>query len=113
VSSALAYAGPLFLNRILAAIAAGGPAARARAHVDAVLALAAALAKAGVDAQSLWLGRCAFTRVRSELMAAMCAKALVRRAVVGTPRAGVGRDADGDGMGRRPRVRKARTSARS
>jgi hypothetical protein len=79
VSVVFNYAGPFFLNRILAAISSGEPEARAKAYVYAVLALFCTIAKAESDVNHLWYGRRASTRVRSELMAAIYEKALKRR----------------------------------
>jgi hypothetical protein len=71
VSVVFNYAGPFFLNRILAAISSGEPEARAKAYVYAVLALFCTIAKAESDVNHLWYGRRASTRVRSELMGAI------------------------------------------
>jgi hypothetical protein len=73
------YAGPFFLNLILAAIASGTTEARTRAYIYAVLAIICNVAKAEADLQHLWFFRRAATRVRSELMAAIYEKALKRR----------------------------------
>ena len=55
------------------------PEARARGYIYAFLAFVSVLGKAQADVQHLWIGRRACTRIRSELMASIYAKALVRK----------------------------------
>ncbi|KAF8508697.1 multidrug resistance-associated ABC transporter [Gautieria morchelliformis] len=82
VSVVFNYAGPFFLKRILDSL---DPAnendseARARGYIYAFLAFLSVLCKAEADLLHLWHGRRAGTRIRSELMASIYAKALVRK----------------------------------
>ena len=55
------------------------PEARARGYIYAFLAFLSLLCKAEADVLHLWHGRRASTRIRSELMASIYAKALVRK----------------------------------
>ncbi|KDQ16440.1 hypothetical protein BOTBODRAFT_186494, partial [Botryobasidium botryosum FD-172 SS1] len=69
VSATLNYASPFFLKSILDAIADPTPENRAYAYIYATLSFVANLLKAQADAQHLWYGRHACSRVRSGLMA--------------------------------------------
>ena len=55
------------------------PEARARGYIYAFLTFISVLGKAEADVLHLWFGRRAATRIRSELMATIYAKALVRK----------------------------------
>jgi hypothetical protein len=55
------------------------PEARARGYIYAFLAFLSLVGKAEADVIHLWVGRRACTRIRSELMASIYAKALVRK----------------------------------
>ena len=55
------------------------PEAKARGYIYASLAFCSVLCKAEADILHLWIGRRASTRIRSELMASIYAKALVRK----------------------------------
>ncbi|RPD61590.1 multidrug resistance-associated ABC transporter [Lentinus tigrinus ALCF2SS1-7] len=83
VSVVFNYAGPFFLKRILDALDTSKtgpiPEKRALAFVYAFLAFLSALCKAQSDAQHLWYGRRAATRIRTELMTAIYDKALKRK----------------------------------
>ncbi|KAI0657563.1 multidrug resistance-associated ABC transporter [Cubamyces menziesii] len=80
------YAGPFFLKRILDTLDAseGSPEKKALAFVYAFLAFASALLKSQADAQHLWFGRRAATRIRLELMTSIYDKALKRKDFSGT-----------------------------
>ncbi|KAF9235883.1 hypothetical protein BU15DRAFT_77487 [Melanogaster broomeanus] len=73
------YASPYFLRRILESIDNPSPESRSQAYIYAFLAFFCALIKAVADAQHLWYGRRAATRLRVVLMAAVYDKALKRR----------------------------------
>ncbi|KIJ64255.1 hypothetical protein HYDPIDRAFT_91004 [Hydnomerulius pinastri MD-312] len=73
------YASPYFLRRILESIEDPTPENRSQAYIYAFLAFFCALVKAETDAQHLWYGRRAATRLRVVLMAAIYDKALKRR----------------------------------
>ncbi|KAI0332220.1 multidrug resistance-associated ABC transporter [Cubamyces sp. BRFM 1775] len=77
------YAGPFFLKRILDALDTseleGSPEKKALAFVYAFLAFASSLLKSQADAQHLWFGRRAATRIRLELMSSIYDKALKRK----------------------------------
>ncbi|KAF8502967.1 multidrug resistance-associated ABC transporter [Gautieria morchelliformis] len=76
------YAGPFFLKRILDSLDPANennPEARARGYIYAFLAFLSLLCKSESDILHLWHGRRAATRIRSELMASIYAKALVRK----------------------------------
>ncbi|RDX45811.1 multidrug resistance-associated ABC transporter [Lentinus brumalis] len=83
VSIVFNYAGPFFLKRILDALDTNTkgplPERRALAFVYAFLAFISSLCKAESDAQHLWYGRRAATRIRTELMTAIYDKALKRK----------------------------------
>ncbi|KAJ7579704.1 hypothetical protein C8J56DRAFT_281572 [Mycena floridula] len=81
VSVGFNYCNPYFLKRILEAIDEKDPAQadRSRAYVYALLMFITSLAKAEADAQHLWHGRRAATRLRASLMASIYDKALKRR----------------------------------
>lgn len=83
VSVIFNYAGPFFLKRILDALdtrkTGPVPEKRALAFVYAFLAFLSSLCKAQSDAQHLWYGRRAATRIRTELMTAIYDKALKRK----------------------------------
>ena len=55
------------------------PEAKARGYIYAFLVFCSVLCKAEADVLHLWFGRRAATRIRSELMASIYAKALVRK----------------------------------
>jgi hypothetical protein len=55
------------------------PEARARGYIYAFLAFLSLVGKSEADVIHLWFGRRACTRIRSELMASIYAKALVRK----------------------------------
>ncbi|KAF8838558.1 P-loop containing nucleoside triphosphate hydrolase protein [Paxillus ammoniavirescens] len=73
------YASPYFLRRILESIENPSPESRSQAYIYAFLAFFCALVKAVTDAQHLWYGRRAATRLRVVFMAAIYDKALKRR----------------------------------
>ncbi|KAF8502971.1 hypothetical protein JB92DRAFT_3123623 [Gautieria morchelliformis] len=76
------YAGPFFLKRILDSLDPANennPEARARGYIYAFLAFLSLLCRTEADILHLWHGRRAATRIRSELMASIYAKALVRK----------------------------------
>ncbi|KAF9255339.1 multidrug resistance-associated ABC transporter [Marasmius fiardii PR-910] len=83
LSSCVMYMSPYFLNHLLKSIDKDAvdvtPADRSNAYIYACLMFFAALTKAHIDAQHLWFGRRAATRIRSELMAAIYDKALKRK----------------------------------
>ena len=104
ISVTLTYAGPFFLQRILAAIADGTPESRARAYVYAFAAFFTTLLKvrrrnrashnfpliilsqAETDCLHLWFGRRAQVRIRTFLMASIYDKALKRKDFSGVVR---------------------------
>ncbi|GJJ10347.1 hypothetical protein Clacol_004573 [Clathrus columnatus] len=84
------YAQPYFLNLLEGAQRffrgilesleqQNNPEARSRAYIYAFLSFLATLLQGEADLQHLWYGRRATTRIRSSLMAAIYAKALVRK----------------------------------
>ncbi|TFK50633.1 P-loop containing nucleoside triphosphate hydrolase protein, partial [Heliocybe sulcata] len=73
------YLGPFFLKKILDAIQDGSKERIQQAYIYALLAFLSQVAKAEADVQHLWFGRRAASRTRSELMAAIYAKALKRK----------------------------------
>ncbi|KAG9123240.1 hypothetical protein FRC07_000064, partial [Ceratobasidium sp. 392] len=75
----LNYLGPFYLKRILDAVGRHDPEMRAKAYVLAGLAFVTAILKALTDAQHMWYGRRASSRMRSELMAVVYDKALKRK----------------------------------
>ncbi|KZT21758.1 multidrug resistance-associated ABC transporter [Neolentinus lepideus HHB14362 ss-1] len=79
VSVVCNYLGPFFLKKILDAIQDGSKERIQQAYIYALLAFLSQVAKAEADVQHLWFGRRAASRTRSELMAAIYAKALKRR----------------------------------
>ncbi|KAJ7695669.1 hypothetical protein B0H17DRAFT_1158809 [Mycena rosella] len=76
-----AYAGPFFMKRLLDAIDHPDRTARDRgtAYVYAGVMFICSILKAQFDAQHLWYGQRAATRIRSELMAAIYNKTLKRK----------------------------------
>ncbi|KAF7365100.1 putative multidrug resistance-associated ABC transporter [Mycena venus] len=80
-SVVFAYGGPFFLKRLLDAIDHPDPTSRDKgmAYNYAGLMFICALLKAQFDAQHLWYGTRASTRIRTELMAAIYDKALKRK----------------------------------
>ncbi|KAF8502966.1 ABC transporter type 1, transmembrane domain-containing protein [Gautieria morchelliformis] len=82
VSVIFNYARPFFLKRILDSLDPANennPEARAQGYIYAFLAFFSLLCRAEVDILHLWYGRRVATRIRSELMASIYAKALVRK----------------------------------
>ncbi|KAG8970070.1 hypothetical protein FRC05_000718 [Tulasnella sp. 425] len=83
VSVIFSYSSPFFLKLILDTIEStpNTPSFhfRSRAYIYALLMFLASVGKAEADVQHLWFGRRACTRVRSELMATIYAKALRRK----------------------------------
>ncbi|KIJ35250.1 hypothetical protein M422DRAFT_262419 [Sphaerobolus stellatus SS14] len=81
VSVSFNYGGPFFLNRVLSSItyAQDDPTDRARAIFYGFFMFLCTALKSESDLLHLWHGRRASTRLRSELMAAIYAKALVRK----------------------------------
>ncbi|KIJ35247.1 hypothetical protein M422DRAFT_262416 [Sphaerobolus stellatus SS14] len=81
ISVILSYASPFFLNRILKAIEVSDkdPEARTRAYFYSLLMFVCSVCKIQADATHLWYGRRATTRVRTQLMTAIYAKALIRK----------------------------------
>ncbi|KAF8529350.1 multidrug resistance-associated ABC transporter [Gautieria morchelliformis] len=82
VSVVFNYARPFFLKRILDSLDPANennPEARAQGYIYAFLAFFSLLCKAEADILHLWYGRRAATRIRSELMASIYAKTLVRK----------------------------------
>ncbi|KAF8337342.1 multidrug resistance-associated ABC transporter [Cantharellus anzutake] len=80
----LQYASPFFLNEILKTFESPTPEARSKGYIYAILSFVCLVCKAQADAQHLYFGRRAATRLRSELMASVYDKALKRRDVSGT-----------------------------
>ncbi|KAJ7147063.1 hypothetical protein C8R43DRAFT_1011698 [Mycena crocata] len=76
-----AYAGPYFLKRLLDAIDHADRTRRDKgtAYTYALLIFICSILKAQFDAQHLWFGQRAATRIRSELMAAIYDKTLKRK----------------------------------
>ncbi|KAF9219896.1 P-loop containing nucleoside triphosphate hydrolase protein [Gyrodon lividus] len=79
VSVMFNYASPYFLRHILESIDNPSPEGRSQAYIYAFLAFFCALVKAVADAQHLWYGRRAATRLRVVFMAAIYDKALKRQ----------------------------------
>ncbi|QRW13623.1 ABC transporter transmembrane region [Ceratobasidium sp. AG-Ba] len=73
------YLGPFYLKQILDALKKHDAETRAKAYVLAGLAFVTAILKALSDAQHMWYGRRASSRMRSELMAVVYDKALKRK----------------------------------
>ncbi|KAF8577829.1 multidrug resistance-associated ABC transporter [Ramaria rubella] len=82
ISITFNYAGPFFLKRILDSLSSANQnnsEARSRAYIYAFLAFLCAICRSLADLLHIWFGRRATTRVRSELMASIFAKAVVRK----------------------------------
>ncbi|KAH7927022.1 P-loop containing nucleoside triphosphate hydrolase protein [Leucogyrophana mollusca] len=78
LSTALDYAPPFFLKRIIDAIDNPASDSRAHAYIYALLTFVCTMLRAQAEVQHLWFARRAAGRVRSELMAAIYEKALKR-----------------------------------
>lgn len=85
LSSALSYAVPYYLNRVLSALsdANADPAMRTSAYLYALLMFCTQLVKAEINLQQLWHERRMIIRSRSQIMSQVYEKALRRRDLSG------------------------------